>query len=193
MKLNTPLIGLLVSGLLLSACGTTAPDQMAATDSTSSTESTTMSTSEPEKVTGSSESSGTYTSSSSYSGEASSSVVPGSQQDFMTSVPNKVFFGFDRYDLSADAVHRLDQQIEWLDRYSGVDIVIGGHADNRGTREYNLALSARRAHSVRDYLIGLGISADRITVVPYGKDRPAVLGNNEAAWAENRRAVTSIE
>ena len=121
------------------------------------------------------------------------SIRPGSSDDFALNVPDRVFFGYDRYDLSAEAGDVLDTQVRWLQNYSNVNIVIGGHADNRGTREYNLALSERRAQSVRDYMVGLGINSDRITVVPYGKERPAVVGNNESAWAENRRAVTTVE
>ena len=124
--------------------------------------------------------------------DSTNAIAPGSAEDFALSVSDRVFFGYDRYDLSADASATLDAQVGWLRRYGNVDIVIGGHADNRGTREYNLALSERRAQSVRDYMVGLGVSADRITVVPYGKERPAVTGNNDAAWAENRRAVTNI-
>lgn len=119
-------------------------------------------------------------------------IIPGTADDFILNVPDRVYFGYDRYDLSAEAVVTLDTQVRWLQSYGDVPIVIGGHADNRGTREYNLALSERRAQSVRDYMVGLGISSDRITVVPYGKERPAVIGNNETAWSENRRAVTNI-
>ena len=120
-------------------------------------------------------------------------IRPGSLDDFALNVPDRVFFGYDRYDLSMRANETLDTQVRWLQQYPNVSVVIGGHADNRGTREYNIALSERRAQSVRDYMVGLGLSPDRITVVPYGKERPAVVGNNSSAWAENRRAVTTVD
>lgn len=125
--------------------------------------------------------------------DTTSTIRPGSLDDFALNVPDRVFFGYDRYDLSMRANETLDTQVRWLQQYPNIAVVIGGHADNRGTREYNLALSERRAQSVRDYMVGLGVSADRITVVPYGKERPAVVGNNSSAWAENRRAVTTVD
>ena len=141
----------------------------------------------------SSETQVSVTSSTDTTSGTANNIIPGSSDDFILNVPDRVYFAYDRYDLSAEATMTLDTQVRWLQNYSNVAIVIGGHADNRGTREYNLALSERRAQSVRDYMVGLGISADRITVVPYGKERPAVIGNNETAWAENRRAVTNFD
>lgn len=119
--------------------------------------------------------------------------TPGTEEDFVVNVGDRVFFGFDRFDLTAEARSTLDSQAQWLQQYPNVSIVVEGHADERGTREYNLALGERRANSVRNYLVALGISAGRITTISYGKERPAVLGSNEAAWAQNRRGVSVIQ
>lgn len=119
-------------------------------------------------------------------------VVPGSEEDFVQNVGDRVFFGFDRYDLTPEAQAQLDQQAAWLKQYPQYTFVIEGHCDERGTREYNLALGERRANSVKNYLVALGIDPNRIQVISYGKERPEVLGSNEAAWAQNRRAVTNL-
>jgi len=118
---------------------------------------------------------------------------PGSQEDLAVNVGDRVFFGYDRYDLTAEARSTLDRQAEWLMRYPSVNVTIEGHADERGTREYNLALGERRAASVKNYLITMGIDPRRINIISYGKERPAVLGSNPAAWAQNRRGVTRID
>lgn len=119
--------------------------------------------------------------------------APGSQQDLVVNVGDRVFYGFDRFDLSPEARRTLELQAEWLKRYPDVRVVIKGHTDERGTREYNLALGDRRANSVKNYLVALGISPSRINTVSFGKEQPAVLGSNESAWAQNRRAVTEVE
>jgi peptidoglycan-associated lipoprotein len=124
--------------------------------------------------------------------DTSASVKPGSVQDFVVNVGDRVFFDFDRSDLKPDALATLDKQAEWLMKYSTVAILIEGHCDERGTREYNLALGDRRAASVRDYLVSKGIAKSRLKTISYGKERPAVLGSNEDAWAQNRRGVTTI-
>lgn len=124
--------------------------------------------------------------------ETSVSVKPGSVQDFVVNVGDRVFFDFDKSNLTSDALATLDKQAEWLKKYSSVVVMIEGHCDERGTREYNLALGDRRAASVRDYLVSKGIAKSRIKVISYGKERPAVLGSNEDAWAQNRRGVTTI-
>ncbi len=118
--------------------------------------------------------------------------VAGSKDDFTVNVGDRVFFGFDKYDLTPDARAQLEQQAAWLKTYPQHTFVLEGHADERGTREYNLALGERRANSVKNYLVALGIDPNRITVISYGKERPEVLGSNEAAWAQNRRAVTNL-
>ena len=107
-------------------------------------------------------------------------------------VGDRVFFDFDKYSLKAKARQTLERQATFLKNNAGVKVVLQGHADERGTREYNLALGDRRANSAKDYLIALGIDPNRITIISYGKERPAVAGSNEAAWSQNRRAVTII-
>jgi len=119
--------------------------------------------------------------------------APGTQADLAVNVGDRVFFGFDRYDLTPEARQTLEQQAAWLKQYPSIDVVIEGHTDERGTREYNLALGERRANSAMNYLAALGISPSRITTISYGKERPAVPGSNEQAWAQNRRAVTVVE
>ena len=109
---------------------------------------------------------------------------------FVQNAKDRVFFGFDKSNLSAEAVRVLKVQAEYLKANPEKQIVIEGHADDRGTREYNLALGERRAVAVKNYLISRGVDADRIRVISYGKERPAVVGANEAAWSQNRRAVT---
>ena len=131
-----------------------------------------------------------------YNGSASS--VPGvvgeaTQQDFANNVGDRIFFGYDRYDLSSDARETLQRQAEWLQAFSGVSITVEGHADERGTREYNLALGDRRANSVRNYLVSLGVHPARVNTISYGKERPAVLGSNDSAWAQNRRGVSRLD
>ncbi len=121
------------------------------------------------------------------------SVVPGTQSDLVANVGDRVFFDFDRYSLRADARATLDRQAAWMKRYPQVTAVIEGHADERGTREYNLALAERRANSVKDYLASQGIPASRVRTVSYGKERPVALGSNEAAWSQNRRGVTVVQ
>lgn len=119
-------------------------------------------------------------------------IVPGSKEDFVVNVGDRVFFGYDKFDLTPEATKTLDKQAAWLKQYPQNTITIEGHADERGTREYNLALGERRANATKNYLTALGVDASRVTVISYGKERPAVLGSNEAAWAQNRRAVTVI-
>ncbi len=120
-------------------------------------------------------------------------VAPGSQEQLNQTVGDTVLFGFDQSELSAEARAILDRQASWLQRYGNLRIVIEGHADERGTREYNLALGARRAASARNYLIAQGVDPERISVISYGKERPAAGGSDERSWRLNRRAVTVIE
>lgn len=107
-------------------------------------------------------------------------------------IGDRVFFGLDQHDLSPEARATLEQQAAFLNQQQALDVVIEGHADERGTREHNLALGDRRANAAKDYLVALGIAPERIRTVSYGEERPAVVGSNEAAWAQNRRAVTVI-
>lgn len=112
---------------------------------------------------------------------------------FVQNAKDRVFFGFDKSNLSAEAVKVLKVQAEYLKANPEKQIVIEGHTDDRGTREYNLALGERRAVAVKNYLISRGVDADRIRVISYGKERPAMVGANEAAWSQNRRAVTLVK
>lgn len=123
---------------------------------------------------------------------ATGDVAPGSQEDFVVNVGDRVFFGFDGYEINQEGQRTLRQQAEWLSRYPNINVVIEGHTDERGTREYNLGLGDRRANSVRNFLVSQGISSNRIRTVSYGKERPAILGSNDDAWARNRRGVTVV-
>jgi peptidoglycan-associated lipoprotein len=120
-------------------------------------------------------------------------AAPGSPQDFVTNIGDRVFFGTDRYDLTQEAQAELQKQATWLKTYPQYRFVIEGHCDERGTREYNLALGERRASAVKNYLVALGLDANRMQTISYGKERPAVLGDDEAAWAQNRRGVVVLQ
>ncbi|GIK47382.1 MAG: peptidoglycan-associated lipoprotein Pal [Hyphomonadaceae bacterium] len=121
-----------------------------------------------------------------------SGPVAGSAEDFRVSVGDRVFFGYDRFDLTSEARSVLERQAAWLQRYPNVRVLVAGNADERGTREYNLALGARRAAAAKDYLVSLGVSAARIETVSYGKERPLDPRSNEEAWSVNRNAHTQI-
>tara|TARA_B100000575_G_C22974154_1_gene562285 strand:+ start:118 stop:642 length:525 start_codon:yes stop_codon:yes gene_type:complete len=123
---------------------------------------------------------------------AGSGIIAGSQEDLIVNVGDRVFFGYDSSDLDSDALELLQDQVAWLKQNDGVSITIEGHCDERGTREYNLALGEKRAQAVKNYLIGLGIDPDRVSTISYGKERPAVVGSNDGAWAQNRRSVTTV-
>ncbi|MBV8398466.1 MAG: peptidoglycan-associated lipoprotein Pal [Acetobacteraceae bacterium] len=123
---------------------------------------------------------------------ATSGPAPGSQEDLVTNVGDRVFFAFNSSQLSGDARGTLDRQSGWLARYQQVNVQIAGNCDDRGTEEYNLALGQRRANAARDYLVARGVNSGRITTISYGKDRPTALGDNEEAWAQNRNAITSV-
>ncbi|MEZ6022613.1 MAG: peptidoglycan-associated lipoprotein Pal [Hyphomonadaceae bacterium] len=118
--------------------------------------------------------------------------TPGSVEDFRVSVGDRVFFGYDRFDLNAEARSVLERQAAWLRQYPNVRILVAGNCDERGTREYNLALGARRAAAARDYLVSLGVAANRVETVSYGKERPLDPRANEEAWSVNRNAHTQI-
>ena len=173
------IIKLLASALLvffLAACSTTPKDTADSSGSGSSTSSSDVSSSE--------------------NGETatadSASIQPGSQEDLIVNVGDRVFFNYDSAELDTDAQELLQDQVAWLKQYSNVSVIIEGHCDERGTREYNLALGEKRAQSVKNYLINLGISSDRVSTISYGKERPAVVGSNDGAWAQNRRSVTIV-
>lgn len=119
-------------------------------------------------------------------------VIPGSQQDLVVNVGDRIFFGYDESELAAEARGTLDKQAAWLKQYPSVSITVEGHADERGTREYNLALGERRANSVKSYLLSQGVESSRVNTISYGKERPAVAEPNPAGWAQNRRGVTVV-
>ena len=121
-----------------------------------------------------------------------SDIVPGSQEDLIVNVGDRVFFGYDSSDLDGDAQELLQDQAAWLKQHSNVSITVAGHCDERGTREYNLALGEKRAQAVKNYLSTLGIATTRVSTISYGKERPAVVGSNDAAWGQNRRSVTKV-
>jgi peptidoglycan-associated lipoprotein len=156
----------LAAALLLAACSSTPQDTSATTgDGTTSTTSSTSSS-------------------------MTTAAVPGSLAEFTQSVGDRVFFAYDSYELTTPAQATLERQATWLKTYPGVTIVVEGHCDERGTREYNLALGERRAAAVANYLVALGVDPNRIQTISYGKERPAVDGHDETAWSQNRRGVT---
>jgi peptidoglycan-associated lipoprotein len=120
-------------------------------------------------------------------------ATPGSPQEFQVSVGDRVFFETDSSALTAQAQGTLDRQVQWLNQYSQYSFTIEGHADERGTREYNLALGARRATAVRDFMIARGIPAQRMRTVSYGKERPVAVCDDISCWSQNRRAVTALD
>jgi peptidoglycan-associated lipoprotein len=124
---------------------------------------------------------------------ATTTVTPGSVADFRQNVGDRVFFDTDMSNIREDGRQTLNRQAEWLKKYTNYPVTIEGHCDERGTREYNLALGERRANAARQYLIAQGIPAARIKTISYGKERPDPVGSDEAAWARNRRAVTELQ
>jgi peptidoglycan-associated lipoprotein len=154
------LLMVLAAGLLLAACGSSGQDS------------------------GSTTSGSTATGTTSAAGPA-----PGSQEQLLQQVGDRVFFDTDRSELKPQARSTIEALAAWMNEHPGVALTIEGHCDERGTREYNLALGERRANAVRDYLVALGISGNRLGTISYGKERPAVPGSNESAWAQNRRGV----
>jgi peptidoglycan-associated lipoprotein len=119
--------------------------------------------------------------------------APGSQQEFLVSVGDRVFFETDSSNLTPTAQATLDKQAAWLNKYSNYRIMIEGHADERGTREYNIALGARRASVVVNYLVSKGVNSGRITSKSFGKERPVAICNDISCWSQNRRAVTVVQ
>lgn len=158
------LLTLFAAVLLVAACET-APEETAATDTTGVVETPSVQPSGP------------------------GGPEPGSQEDLLLNVGDRIFFAFDRSDLNADSRATLEKLASWMTTYQNVTITLEGHCDERGTREYNLALGERRADAARDYLVALGVDGGRLSTISYGKERPAVLGSNEESWAQNRRDV----
>ena len=145
-----------------------------------------------DSASGSSSSSTTAAGSTSSSASSSTTATQMSDAEKLAQVGNTVYFGFDSSELAGEAQATLDRQAAFLNVNPTVVVIIEGHADERGTREYNLALGDRRAVAVRDYLLAKGLNAARVRTVSYGKERPAVSGSNEQAWAKNRRAATVL-
>ena len=182
---------------LLAACETASEIDAIASGASGSSGTTTTSSSSSSTSDGStsSSSSGSSTSSATSSTETSSSSYS-YDTDLNTAlikVGDRVLFGYDSSDLDDDDRAILNSQSKFLNQNPSLKVTIQGHCDERGTREYNLALGEKRASSVKDYLISLGINSERISVVSYGKERPQVLGSNKAAWSMNRRSVTTID
>jgi len=166
------ILGIFAVVALLSACAT-------ASEETSSTEGSGTQASQPAQT----------------GGAAAAAVAEQKlslQDELVVKVGDRVFFGFDQFNLNDAARATLGKQAAWLSSNPSVSISIEGHADERGTREYNLALGDRRANSAKDYLVALGVNPNRIKTISYGKERPVALGSNEAAWAQNRRGVTVV-
>jgi peptidoglycan-associated lipoprotein len=120
-------------------------------------------------------------------------AAPGTEQDLATNVGDRVFFDTASATIAPEGLKTLERQAAWLKRYPNVTVQIEGHCDERGTREFNLGLGERRAYMAKQILVAQGIAASRIGTISYGKERPAVVGSNEAAWAQNRRAVTVVQ
>jgi peptidoglycan-associated lipoprotein len=126
-------------------------------------------------------------------GQTAGVIRPGSREDFINSVPSdRIFFDTDTYNVDEQDRQILDAQATWLQRYPNVRVTLEGHADERGTREYNLALGDRRANAAKNYLQSRGIGAERMNVISWGKERPVATGSDETSWAQNRRAVTVV-
>jgi len=121
-----------------------------------------------------------------------SSIVPGSAEDLRVNVGDTVHFDYDQYGLTEEGKTTLQRQSAWMQKYPAVRVTVEGHCDERGTREYNLALGARRANAVKEYLASLGVAASRVETVSYGKERPVCTQSDESCWAQNRRGVTTI-
>ena len=121
-----------------------------------------------------------------------SAATPGSQQDFVVNVGDRVFFNSDSSELTPQSIATLDKQAQWLRTYAQYSFIVEGHADERGTREYNIALGARRAQAVHDYLVSRGIQVHRMRTISYGKERPVAVCDDISCWSQNRRSVTVL-
>jgi peptidoglycan-associated lipoprotein len=181
--MRTKLLGLLAIALLVSSCATDTKESGSASSEGTSTQAT------------SSGGGGSTVTTAPTAKEAMKPIEPkglatNSQEYLVVNVGDRVFFGFNKSEISSESADTLKRQAAWMQENANVTVVVEGHADERGTREYNLALGERRANAVREHLISSGVSAARISTISYGKERPAVLGSNEAAWAQNRRSVT---
>jgi len=174
------LISILIAGFI-SACSTTPKDSADASGSGSSGSSNPDTSTTEEEVAAE----GTVTETD------GSGVVAGSQEDLIVNIGDRVFFDYDRADLDSDAQELLQDQVAWIKQYNA-SVTIEGHCDERGTREYNLALGEKRAQAVKNFLISMGIMPSQVSTISYGKERPAVVGSNDGAWSQNRRSVTTV-
>ena len=180
-----PLLTLAAATFLLAACETasTISEEAASSADSGATSASSSSTSTASEASSSS--------SAASAASAEATALEQARGELMT-IGDTVLFGFDSSALSADAMATLDKQAAFLNAKPALRVKIEGHADERGTREYNLALGERRASATRDYLVARGVDGSRIRIVSYGKERPAVVGSNEEAWAKNRRSVTVL-
>jgi peptidoglycan-associated lipoprotein len=124
---------------------------------------------------------------------AAAGIVAGSKEDFVANVGDRVFFDYDKSAIRTDAKATLDKQTAWLKKYPSYSMTVEGHCDERGTREYNIALGERRANAVKQYLVANGVAATRVKTVSFGKEKPVAMGSNEASWSQNRRGVTALQ
>ena len=161
----------------LAACSTTPKDTADSSGSGSSSSSSDVSSTGEGTVTETSPDSNT--------------IVPGSQEDLIVNVGDRVFFDYDSAELNSDAKELLQDQVALIKQHNA-SVTIEGHCDERGTREYNLALGEKRAQSVKNYMTSMGISSSQISTISFGKERPAVVGSNDGAWSQNRRSVTTV-
>ena len=185
---------------LLTACETASEIDAIASGASGSSATSSSSTSTASSGSGSTDSSSSSSSSTSSSGASGSSSDTTTTYSYDTDpktalikVGDRVLFGYDSSELDDDDRSVLDNQAKFLNQNPSLKVTIEGHCDERGTREYNLALGEKRASAVKDYLISVGINSERVSVVSYGKERPQVLGSNKAAWSMNRRSVTTID
>ena len=186
-----PLFTLLAATFLLAACETASTISEEAAGSAAGDAAASSSTASSSASSASSSSSSATSSSDAVASNADNSALEAARAEMM-SIGDTVLFGYDSSQLSADAMATLDAQAALLNAKQSFRVKIEGHADERGTREYNLALGERRASAARDYLVAKGVDGSRIRIVSYGKERPAVVGSNEEAWAKNRRSVTVL-
>lgn len=164
----------IAAAFVLAACGTSGEDSGAGSGAGTAT---------------------TSTQSSSTASTSSATIpgpTPGSQEHLVVNVGDRVFFDFDKSDLKQAGRRTVESLATWMNNFPAQTVTIEGHCDERGTREYNLALGERRANAVYDYLLALGVQSNRLRTISYGKERPAVLGSNEEAWAQNRRGVFTV-
>ena len=188
-----PLFPLFAATFLLAACETasTISEEAAGASDASAASSSSSSSSTASASSSTDAGSSASASASSEAAAAAASALDDARSELM-SIGDTVLFGYDSSQLDADAMATLDAQAALLNAKPSFRVKIEGHADERGTREYNLALGERRASATRDYLVAKGVDGSRIRIVSYGKERPAVVGSNEEAWAKNRRSVTVL-